>query len=248
MFDAKLTQADFSRASREYAVHAQLQARIGEVLIQRSLPFIAKDAALLDVGAGPGEGTQKWGAKSIALDAAFGMCREAGKRLPAVQARAENLPIKSGCMDAVASNLMLQWLPAPKVFFDEAARVLKKDGILAISNFAAGTLAELSSAFSEAGEHHRMSDFVPAAALATQVKDAGFEIVVDDVTTTVEYYADMLDLFLYLRDIGAVNKRINRPRGMLTMRKLREISSYYPRELQGIPVSWVTQMIVARKL
>lgn len=249
MFDVKLTQADFSKASENYATYAQLQARIGGELAAAALPLLDSGALLVDVGAGPGEGTAKWPIKAIALDAAFGMCQQAHKKnIPALQARAEALPLADESVDAISSNLMLQWLPAPMAFFNEAARVLKPGGVLAVSNFADGTLSELAKAFADAGEHHRMSDFVPSARLAAQIMEAGFAIETNDVAMTVEYYADMLDLFLYLRDIGAVNKRINRPRGLLTMRRLRAISSCYPRAEHGIPASWVTQIVVARKI
>jgi len=248
MFDATLTGLDFSRASANYASHASLQAKIGKELVARALPYMAKDALLLDVGAGPGDVTRSWGRRALALDAAFGMCREAGKKgLSAIQARAEHLPLADEAVDAVVSNLMLQWLPAPRSFFAEAERVLKPSGVLAISNFAHGTLHELAKAFDSCGERHRMSEFVPEAILKDQVQAAGLEIITTHVETITEHYADMLDLFVYLRDIGAVNKRIDRPRGMLTMRKLREVSGHYPRTSQGIPASWVAQIVIARK-
>jgi len=248
MYDATITQRDFSDASAHYSSHAELQARIGKELVARATPFISKNGLLLDVGAGPGDVTRTWPMRTIAMDAAFGMCREAlSKEISTVHGRAENLPFADESLDAVASNLMLQWLAAPEVFFQESWRVLKKNGVLAIATFTEGTLAELSNAFAQAGEKNRMSDFIPPAMLADKLYAAGFEVLSEYHDTITEHYADVLDLCAYLRDIGASNKRINRPRGMFTMRKLREVSGHYPKTEQGIAASWAVQIFVMGK-
>ncbi len=248
MFDARATQRDFSKASGHYAAHAQLQARIGNALIAQATPFLAANPLLLDVGAGSGNVTRCWPGRKLALDAAFGMCREAaGNQLTAVQAQATMLPLAHGAVDVVASNLMLQWLPMPELFFSEAARVLKPGGILAVSTFIEGTLMELVQAFSAAGEQHRVSEFLSPATIMYALAAAGFEAVAEQHEAITEHYEDVLDLCAYLHDIGASNKRLDRPRGMLTMRKLREMAGHYPRTERGIAASWKVHMVVARK-
>lgn len=248
MFDTRHIASDFSEAAKRYALHATLQARVGQKLIEYTAPYLAADALLLDVGAGSGEVTRSWPARAVALDLAQGMCAEAlAKMIPAMRASAENLPVRAGAVDVVASNLMLQWLGAPGNFFEEAMRVLKPGGILAVSSFTEGTLNELARAFADAGEHHRTSDFSPPAALQRSIKQAGFDILYAQPEIFTEHYSDMLDLCLYLRAIGANNKRLNRPRGMLTMRKLRQVASGYPQTEQGFPASWVVQYMIARK-
>jgi malonyl-CoA O-methyltransferase len=249
MFDPRAVEADFSDASGRYGERASLQARIGAMLITSALPYVNDDMLLLDVGAGPGDVTLAWPGRKIALDAAFGMCAEARKKgLPSLHARAETLPLRNEAVDMVVSNLMLQWLPATERFFGEAERILKPGGLLAVANFAQGTLAELSKAFAAAGEKHRVSDFVASAELVKKIEAAGFEVIVEQHETITEHYADLPDLCAYLRAIGANNKRLNRPRGMLTMRKLREVAMVYPREAAGIPASWEVQTVIARKI
>ncbi|MDX2073753.1 MAG: methyltransferase domain-containing protein [Alphaproteobacteria bacterium] len=248
MFERARISGDFSRAAPVYAAYAALQAKIGAALIRHASPFLPAGGLLLDVGAGTGDVTQQWPMRAIALDAAFGMCREAmKKRLPVVHATAEQLPVRDTAVDAVASNLMLQWITQPERFFAESFRVIKPEGVLAISTFTEGTLDELSNAFAAAGEMHRTSDFTAPQTLTRSIRNNGFEIVSEQHETRVEFYDDVLDLCLSLRDIGAHNKRIDRPRGLLTLRKLREVAGYYGKTAQGIPARWEVHMVVARK-
>jgi len=248
MFDRRAVQEDFSKSAKHYAAHATLQATVGGKLIALASPFIPLDALLLDVGAGTGDVTVKWPARAVALDGAFGMCVEAqGKSLPVMQASAEQLSIRNAAVEVVASNLMLQWLATPDEFFAEAARVLKPCGLLAFATFTEGTLAELERAFAQAGEANRISDFIAPMKLLRSVHAAGFEVLAQHSETVVEHYADVLDLCAYLRDIGANNKRQNRPRGMLTMRKLRAVAHAYPQDEHGIAASWNIQIVIAGK-
>lgn len=250
MFDKNKVADDFSMAANNYGKRAKLQANIGEKLIAKASPHIAQDALLVDVGAGSGELTKRWPvARKIALDMAVGMCEEAlAKQLPAINASAQQLPLRSMCADVVASNLMLQWVVQPKTFFVESFRVLKPGGILAISHFAEGTLAELERAFAQAGQGARVGKFHAPEVMSQQVKEAGFEMVSDTCETMVEQYYGVMQLCGFIRDIGASNKRADRPRGLFTPRALKRVTAAYPREGLHITASWVVQMMVARKI
>lgn len=245
MYNAQAIKKDFSNAATRYKAAATLQVGIGGKLIALAAPHLAANALLVDVGAGTGD--VKWPVKTFALDAAWGMCREAAKKMPAAQARAEQLPLKDASVDAVASNVMLQWLARPELFFHESARVLKTGGWLAVSTFTQGTLCELAKAFALAGEQNRLSDFADPRTLARKIQAAGFTMVAEERGTIRARYDDVLDLCLHLRDIGATNKRENRPRGLLTLNKLREVAAYYPKTPDGITASWATYKVIARK-
>lgn len=249
MFDNTRIADDFSFAANRYAKRARLQAKIGETLIARTMPHMPSDALLLDVGAGSGELTKRWPVgRAVALDLAVGMCEEVtGQHIPAINANAEQLPIRHHALDALSSNLMLQWISDPKQFLSESCRVLKTGGIFAITHFAEGTLIELEHAFSAAGQGARVSPFHAADRMLQRVKDAGFEIICEATETRQEKYHGVMDLCGFIRDIGATNKRIDRPRGLLTPRALRSVTASYPREGLGIMASWVVQYVVARK-
>lgn len=250
MFDTKRIAGDFSEAAGGYDARAELQARIGAELIEKAAPHLAANGVLLDVGAGSGEVTRHWPVgQRIALDMAFGMCRQArGKKLLAVNASAAQLPLQTASMDAVTSNLMLQWLEAPQGFFADALRVLKPGGILAVASFVEGTLLELTQAFANAGQARRVSDFMAPALLVEMVRSAGFEVVSQEQKTIREPYHGVMDLFHFLRAIGAGNKRADRPRGLATPALMRRVADHYPHEKKGITASWAVQFIVARKM
>lgn len=250
MFDKNKIADDFSFAANNYGARAKLQAKIGESLIKKTTPHIVPDALLLDVGAGSGELTKHWPvARSIPLDFAVGMCEEAAKKnMVAINARAEQLPIQNEVVDVLASNLMLQWIPESERFFAESFRVLKPCGIFALTHFAEGTLAELDRAFTEAGQGARVSKFHAPNIITKQVRDAGFDIILESNETLQEKYYGVMDLCAFIRDIGASNKRSDRPRGLLSPRALRKVTAAYPREGLHITASWVVQTIVARKV
>ena len=250
MFDTNRIADDFSFAANSYGKRAKLQAKIGEALIAKTAPHLAPDALLLDVGAGSGELTRRWPvARSIALDLSIGMCEEAlRKGVPSINASAGQLPVRNKSADVLASNLMLQWTKQPEAFFAEGYRVLKSGGIFAVTHFAEGTLCELERAFSAVGQENRVSRFHAPTAILQQVKAASFEVVSESCETVRETYYGVMDLCAFIRDIGASNKRADRPRGLLTPRILRAVTGAYPREHLGIAASWVVQTIVARKI
>ncbi len=249
MFEQRRIAEDFGKAAARYASHAGLQEKIGEKLVASATPFIAPGALLLDVGAGSGAVTGRWPcARKVALDMAFGMCREASAQFPAINATAETLPIRDAAVEAVASNLMLQWIPHPERFFAESFRVLKKGGIFAVSTFAEGTLCELQQAFSAAGERGRVSEFLDDGALVRHMERAGFEILAKQCKIMHEPYRDVRELCAQLRAIGAVNKRADRPRGLLTPRVMRRVEAAYPKTQSAIQASWCVLQLVARKI
>jgi malonyl-CoA O-methyltransferase len=248
MFDSGLVARDFSRAASHYAQHAQLQSAIADMLIEQAAPYLKPQNLLLDIGAGSGEITQRWPCQTLALDAAFGMCQQASKkRIRSVNARAESLPIAAASIDAIASNVMLQWVDDKQQFFAEAARVLKPQGIVIVSGFVEGTLAELKQAFKDCGETTRASDFTTPMFHVKSLQDAGFYIISESCEIMRTQYDSVINLCGYLRAIGATNKRADRPRGLLTPRILKRVAAMYPTQNNIVQASWVVHMMVARK-
>lgn len=92
-----------------------------------------KDKVILDIGAGDGMILRDSGIEAIEMDVALERCR----RLSACQkkvlcASAFDLPVKSSSVDCVLMIAMLEHTSDPKKVIDEAHRVLKKGGELAI--------------------------------------------------------------------------------------------------------------------
>lgn len=106
------------------------------------LPLLGdlKNKQVLDVGAGTGRlslALAKAGAKVTALDVSSEMLKilkNKDKKIETVVGDAENLPFEDNTFDFVTAAFLVVHLKDLTTFFDEAYRVLKDGGILAISN------------------------------------------------------------------------------------------------------------------
>lgn len=249
MFDKRKIAQDFSRAAAHYGEHADMQKRIGESLITRTIPHMNLNASLLDVGAGSGEVTLLWPcADKVALDMAIGMCRKNfAHPMQTVCAAAELLPFSSERFDIVASNLMLQWVERPELFLEEGCRVIKPGGLLAVASFASGSLAGLERAFGTVSPHAHISPFLAAGRLQELAKNAGFSIIEAKTEQWIEAYVSVEALLHSLRAIGAGNKLTARSKGLMTPRLWKRMLSAYPKREDGIEAEWIVDFVIARK-
>ncbi|MSU75262.1 MAG: class I SAM-dependent methyltransferase [Candidatus Magasanikbacteria bacterium] len=103
-----------------------------------------EDKKVLDVGAGTGRLSlplANRGARVTALDvspkmleALFVKCSDRSSPITTIIGDAENLPFENESFDIVAAAFLIVHLKDPTRFFDEAYRVLKDGGILAVTN------------------------------------------------------------------------------------------------------------------
>jgi ubiquinone/menaquinone biosynthesis C-methylase UbiE len=106
------------------------------------LPLLGsiKDKEVLEVGAGTGRLTISLihsGAKVTALDISSQMLeilRNKNSKLEVIVGDAENLPFTDNTFDVVIGAFLIVHLKDPKIFFDEAYRVLKDGGRLIVTN------------------------------------------------------------------------------------------------------------------
>ncbi len=90
-----------------------------------------------------------------------------GKPTTAVYGSAEALPVKSGSVDAVLCTQVIEHLPHPWLFFDEAARVIRPGGSLIVSAPHAQWLHE------EPHDYYRFTKH----GLNRLAEDSGFKII-----------------------------------------------------------------------
>lgn len=227
---------------------------------RRDLELIARlvppGSRVLDLGCGTGEalpmlGERFGGAECLGIDLARSMLAKAAERQPRwrrwlgarapalVCADAEALPLATGSVDLVFSNLALQWCEAPKVFA-EAARVLRTDGLILFSTFGPDTLNELRTAFRAADGGEHVSPFVDMHDLGDALVHAGFADPVMEMERLTLEYASVRALVEDLRRIGAVNALPSRARGLMSPRRWQTMEAAYETQRRDghLPSTW----------
>lgn len=231
----------FSRAAASYDAVAALQRQVGEAALARLAAVAAAPARLLDVGAGTGYCTARLAdqfpaADLIALDIAEGMLRQLRVRPLAahcVCADAEALPLRSACVDAVLSNLAVQWCYDLPAVLRECRRVTRPGGVVIFSTFGAGTLAELRQAWAAADGYTHVNAFLSAAAVTAALDSAGFAAHSVTVERRVLAYASVEALLRELKALGAHNVNHGRPRHLTGKAAFRRMLAAYPADASG---------------
>jgi ubiquinone/menaquinone biosynthesis C-methylase UbiE len=103
---------------------------------------IAPGALVVDVGTGTGflaEAALDAGARVIGVDTSDGMLEQVRSRLAgrAFEARAgevDAIPVEAGSADAILANMVLHHAPDPPHAIREMTRILKRGGILVITD------------------------------------------------------------------------------------------------------------------
>jgi len=215
----------FSRAATRYDAVAVLQSRVRDELLARLDVVRLQPAAVLDLGTGTGHAAAALkrryrSSMVVALDHAEGMLREARqrqtllRRFGRVCADAVRLPLRDGSVDLVFSNLMLHWCNDPDAAFRECRRVLRHGGLLTFTTFGPDTLVELRRAWSAADSHTHVNRFVDMHDLGDALVRCGLAEPVMDVERFTLTYAEVRDLMLDLKAMGARNANAGRPRGL----------------------------------
>lgn len=219
----------FSRAAKSYDAAAALQRDIGCDLLTLLKTHQAKDihksSVILDLGCGTGSCTQLMQenfSKSpiIGLDIAQGMLSLAKEKLKtnfnALCADAENLPLKENSIACLYSNLSIQWCQNNQQLFQEIYRCLTPGGMAFISTFQEGTLFELKEAWAAVDSQPHVNHFFSMNEISENVFNAGFSHIEIQEKTHVQYYADVKELLLELKSIGAHNLNQGKQSGLMS--------------------------------
>lgn len=244
--DRRAVRRAFSRAAPRYDEHAVLQREVGSRLLGHLDGIRVEPARVLDLGCGTGASFGALGARYpharlTGLDIARPMLDEAGRRQPwwrrklglgaqpsLVCADAERLPLATGSMDLVFSNLALQWCD-PAQAFAEAARVLRVGGLLLFSTLGPDTLKELRAAFAAADDAAHVNAFVDMHDLGDALVHAGFADPVMEMEVLTLEYGSVERVVADLRAIGASNALPGRPRGLGGRNRWKRVQAEYER-------------------
>lgn len=242
----------FGRASSRYDSVAEVQRIARDELLSRLDHFKLKPATILDLGAGTGLATpalkQRFPrARIVSLDLAVPMLHQAKLRQRQgwagrlqklfdyrgtarcwqVAGDAGALPLVTGSVQLVFSNLMLQWCMPPDRVLAEVSRVLAPDGLLLLSTFGPLTLQELRAAWATVDDQPHVNDFTDMHDLGSAIVRAGLSEPVLDADRLQRQYAQVADLLRELKALGAGNALDQRRRSLTGKRRLSAMISAY---------------------
>ena len=184
-------RADFCRAAASYDEVAVLAREVSLRMTARLDYMKLAPARMADIGCATGDGIRVLSARypkalPLAVDYAPAMLAEVTRRTSwmdrlrhrtprCVAADVQTLPIATGTLGLVWSNLMLHWLDDPLPAFHELHRVLGTGGLLMFSALGPDTLKELRTAGATTlrrfHDMHDLGDMLMAAGFADPVMD-----------------------------------------------------------------------------
>nr|MBL8411192.1 malonyl-ACP O-methyltransferase BioC [Dechloromonas sp.] len=196
----------FERAAATYDSAAAIQRDICHDLLAM-LPEALAPATLLDAGCGTGYALPLLHrcfpeSTCLALDLAPGMLHRIGTGTHRIAADLEHLPLAAASVDLYWSSLAVQWCDLAHTL-DEARRVLRPDGQLALATLGTETFRELRLAFAGVDEHRHTLAFHTAAELEAIAGQAGFSRLSLDRRFKTAHYPDFRTLLRAVKAIGA---------------------------------------------
>ncbi|HTP62606.1 MAG TPA: methyltransferase domain-containing protein [Burkholderiales bacterium] len=228
--DARAARRRFERAAASYARASRLETEIGARMLERLDYVKLAPRRVLDAGSGPGRDARLLArryraAGIVALDFAPAMLRAGKRRLfernppRAVCGDIARLPIASGSVDLVWSNMALHWAADAPAALREFHRVLAVGGLLMLSTLGPDTLGALRAAAGE-GRVHR---FVDMHDLGDALVAVGFAAPVMDMERLTLLYAGADALLEDLRASGQTGAAPGRARGLAGRRFLARL-------------------------
>lgn len=170
--------------------------------------------------AGPALARRFRRARVIGMDLSRGMLAQLARKkswrskVAAVQADARALPLADVSVDVVFANLLLPWVDDPADLFREAARVLKKGGLMLFSTLGPDSLLELRRAWQSVDSGAHVNRFVDMHDIGDAAVRAGLRDPVLDVDRLAVTYASSTALFRDLTAAGARNSLRERNRSL----------------------------------
>ena len=240
--DKRRVRASFDRAARGYEEVAVLQREVGRRLMERLELVRIAPATVLDAGAGTGElsaeiGRRYAAAHTVLLDLSPAMLATARRRGSLIErwrrkrsfvcADVERLPLATGCVDLIVSNLMLQWCNDLEGALREFRRVLRPGGLLMFTTLGPDTLRELRASWRAVDGHVHVNAFIDMHDVGDALIRTGFADPVMDREDIVLTYEDVPALMRELKALGAHNSTGGRPRGMTGRGRLARMMAAY---------------------
>lgn len=232
----------FNRAAAVYDDSAVLQKEVGERLLERLDLLKMQPQRILDLGTGTGEALLPLlgkypEAQLFAVDIAEGMLQQARRKLSwwqrfrnrvgFVSAEAEHLPLADASMDMIISGLTLQWCDDLDVVFQEFERILAPDGVILFTTFGPDTLTELRYAWQQVDQESHIHTFIDMHDIGDALLRARLAEPVMDMEVITVNYQDAWQIMRDLKNIGAHNASLQRPRYLTGKQRFRQVIEAY---------------------
>ena len=193
VFDRIAVRRAFARAGDGDPEFERVVRTARDVLLERLDAIRIAPDRILDLGAGAGASARALArryraADVVSADPVAGLLHRARSRAPRwfskhryVAAEAERLPLSSGSVDLVVSNLAMPWFDPASAALAECLRTLRPGGLLLLSTLGPDTLKEFADAWPDRDDPRRMHPFADMHVLGDAMVHAGFADVVMDV-------------------------------------------------------------------
>jgi malonyl-CoA O-methyltransferase len=215
----------FDAASVDYESAAGVQRALRGRLLERLDLVRLAPAAVLDLGAGDGEGARSLKeryprARVLALDLSLKMLERAARRqrlwrrFDRVLGDAHRLPLRNASVDLVFSNLTLEWCADHDAVFAEVRRVLRPGGLFTFATLGPDTLKELREPWRRIDDYPHVHRFIDMHDLGDGLMRARFAEPVMDVERLTVTYGGFEALHRELKSTGSRNLAQGRRRGL----------------------------------
>lgn len=238
----RAVQQAFDRAAARYDQAASIQKQICHRLFA-DINLIKNPETILDAGCGTGFGSQllcrRYPFAQIAqLDLSMSMLKQNEQPIKTV-GDLEQLPIANNAVDLYWSSLSVQWCDLTSVL-QEAHRVLKPAGTMAIATLGRQTFRELRTAFAQIDTQSHTLNFVDSLQVEHTAKTLGFSKLCVLTHTETTYHANLGNLLHSIKAVGANQIDYSNHRRPLTRQALAHLTDNYEkmRTAQGLPLTY----------
>ncbi len=254
--DKRKIRQSFAVASAGYDGSARLQRQVGLALLNR-VDRVTKNDIVVDIGCGTGFLTRQFLSrfdcqKMFAVDIALPMIaatrqKTISNRLACICADAESIPFAEETVDAIVSNLALQWCHALPAVFEGFYDSLKENGRLVFATFGPSTLQELKMAWATVDDYSHVNEFYDLALIKRFLSGAGFQQIELESITYRCAYPSVMALMKELKGLGAHNVTVNRNKKPTTRSQLQQMMMAYPANGFEIIASYEIIFATAKK-
>lgn len=247
--DRRAARAAVERAADGYDAAAAVAREIADRMLTRLDLVKLAPATVLDAGCGTGYCArvlaQRYrGARVIGLDIAGPMLRYARRNSGWLGPRRyvtgdiQKMPLPTGSIDLVVSNLALPWCDVTTAFA-ESLRVLRPGGLFMFTMLGPDTLHELRAAWNGLDAHTHVHGFFDMHDLGDALVRAGYGDPVMDVERLTLTYPSVRALLHELQALGVHNVTHGRARGLTGRHRFARFIAAYEAQARNdrIPAS-----------